>query len=152
MAARFGNLSTLEIEEIESKKDKENTKKCISKSVRALRAFLTEKGMDPEFESLNTVDLDDTLKLFYANARTEKGELYKISSFNQLRYGIMKHMFSKDVDINSEEFRKSNETFKAMKKELMRQGKGSVEHRKPISKVTSKSCMSMKESLTLTRP
>lgn len=134
MAARFGSFSTDDIEEIEQKTDKENTKKVIKKSVNALRAFLFEKNLNTDFESLSKTDLDQTLKSFYANARTEKGEFYKLSSFNQLKYGLTKHLKSKDIDITGDDFKKSTETFKAMKKDLMRRGKGSVNHRNPISK------------------
>ena len=134
MASRFGTLSFDEIAEIEKKKDTENTKKVITKSVKALRSFLHERGSNTDFESFPVNDLDDTLKQFYANARTEKGEYYKVTSYNQLRFGVMRYLKEKDIDINGEAFKKSNETFKAVKKDLVRRGKGSVEHRNPISK------------------
>ena len=111
MASRFGNLSNLDIEEIEGKVDKESTKRVLERSVRIFRAFLREKRRDESFESLSSEELDDELKSFYANARTEKGEFYKLSSFSQIRYGLTKHLAGKDINLNSEVFQKSNDMF-----------------------------------------
>ena len=132
---RFADLTSDEIRVIESNQDSSATKKVIQKAVNAFRSYLTEKKLDIAFEGYETGDLDSALKAFYANARTVKGELYKLSSYTQLKYGLTKYLLSKDVDISSELFHKSNETFKAMRKELTRNGKGDVKHRNPISEV-----------------
>ena len=135
MASRFASLSTAEIEEIEQKKNKENTKKVIKKAVKVFRSFLSEKNMPVEFEEYSTPDLDEALKSFYANARTEKGELYKVTSFNQIKYGITKYLKeTHHIDISGEDFEKSQTTFLAVKKDLVVKGKGKVEHRPPVSK------------------
>jgi hypothetical protein len=83
---------------------------------------------------LTNDDLDHQLKEFYANARTEKGELYKLSSFQQIRYGLSKHLKENDIDIDGPDFNRSNETFKAVKVDLIRKGKGEVDHYPPIEK------------------
>ena len=110
---RFASLTAEEIAGIGSNKDSDSTKKAVEKSVRALRSFLTETGKDPGFEQYEIGALDAALELFFGNARTVKGELYKVSSFNQLRYGIHKHILEKkNVDINSNtNFKKSRDTF-----------------------------------------
>ena len=63
-----------------------------------------------------------------------KGEHYKLTSFRQLRYELLTFLKDVDVDLDSDDFKKSNETFTCMKKELVRQGKGSVDHKTPIPK------------------
>ena len=92
MASCFGNLSIYEIEEIEGKLDKESTKRVIQKLAIIFRSFLREKGRDESFESLSTEELDDE-SLFMSNARTEKVEFYKLSSFNQIKYGLSKYLW-----------------------------------------------------------
>lgn len=130
---RFANLTDAEIENIEANQDSKSTKKVVEKAVRAFQAYLKEKGQDIAFESFATMDLDTALKNFYANARTIKGDLYKLSSFNQMKYGLHKYLLGKGIDTSTVAFTKSNETFKAMKKDLMRNWKGDVKHRTPIS-------------------
>ena len=134
MAGRFASLSNAEIDQIEQAKDSSNTKKVVAKSVKLLRSYLTEKGISPLFENLSNTELDSTLKEFYANARTEKGELYKVTSFKQIKYGLSKYLkTTSNVDINGPGFSKSNDTFKALQVDLTRKGKGGVEHKPPIS-------------------
>ena len=115
MASRFGNLNDDDIEEIIKNKDKKNTKKVVEKSVQVLRSYLQEKNMPDDFENLPEDELDNVLMEFYANARTKSGAFYKINSMDNLRYGISKYLKdSKSIDINSEAFSSSNESFKAV--------------------------------------
>ena len=132
--SRFATLSSEDIDLIELQKDSKNTQKVINKSVNVLRLFLTEKGADANFENSEIAQLDETLRDFYANARTEKGERYKVNSYVQIRYGISKFLKKKDIDINTPAFARSNETFKAVKVDLARKGKGGVLHKPCISK------------------
>jgi hypothetical protein len=131
--ARFGSLTSDDIDIIEDNKDSENTKKVIKKSVNILRAFLAEKGQDENFEELSNEDMDVLLKDFYANARTVKGEKYKLTSFRQIKYGIGKFLMRKEIDIDSNDFSKSNTAFKALSVDLIKQGKGDVKHKPPIA-------------------
>jgi hypothetical protein len=133
---RFASLSADEITEIESNQDSTNTKKVVDKAVRVFRSFLTEKEMNVDFETGYSVrELDGALRSFYANARTLKGKMYKMASFIQLNYGLHKYLLTKGTDTSGEEFQVSNETFKAMKKELTKIGKGDVKHRSAISDI-----------------
>jgi hypothetical protein len=131
--ARFASLTEKQIEQIEKDKDSANTKKVIAKSVKVLRSYLAEKNLSTDFESLSNAELDQVLKGFYANARTEKGDLYKCSSFKQVRYGISKHMKDNDVDIYTPDFNNSNNAFKAVMVNLTRSGKGGVDHTPAIA-------------------
>jgi site-specific recombinase XerD len=131
---RFGSLSTEDIDEIEQNKDSKNTKKVISKSVNILRSYLREKGKIEQFEDLSIDELDALLKDFYGNARTEKGEKYKLSSFRQIRYGLSKFLATKNIDIDGGEFAKSNQAFKALSVNLVKTGKGDVVHKPPIAR------------------
>jgi len=132
--ARFANLSELEIDELEQNKDAESTKKVVEKSVRTFRAFLAEKNESINFEDYNLVELKKALRLFYANARTKKGELYKVTSIVQLRYGLSKFIQSQlGYDILGAGFEDVNGSFSAMRKELTRRGKGDIVHHPPIS-------------------
>ena len=52
---------------------KQSTKTC----VRLLRDYLTEKRLNENFGIMSHSDLDAVLKIFYVEARTRKGDLYK---------------------------------------------------------------------------
>jgi hypothetical protein len=94
---------------------------------------LCEKNLSPDFECLSNAELDGVLKAFYANACTEKGELYKCTSFKQIKYGISKYLKGKDIDINTSDFNNSNSAFKAILVNLARSGKGGIDHTPTIS-------------------
>ena len=133
MATRFSCLTEEEIEELRDNRNRENTKKVVKSAVKLFKTYLLEKKEDVNFEEYTNNHLDSILSQFFANLRTEKGQLYKVNSLASIKYGIWKHMKDKGTDIDSAEFEKWQETFKAVKVRSTRQGKGSVDHKQAIS-------------------
>jgi hypothetical protein len=75
------------------------------------------------------------LKLFCANVRRDqKGELYKLNTFNQIVYALKKHLLKHDIDVDGEEFASYRETTKSMRKKISKAGKGKTVHKESISK------------------
>ena len=135
IGSRFGQLDEDDIADLERKKDKPNTKKQIQKSVRLFRKYCEETLQNKDFESLSKPDLDKTLRLFYANVRTETGDYYKKSSLESLKYGLTRYLRDEcDIDMDSDEFKGQEDAFKAVKKDLVNRGKGDIEHKQPISR------------------
>lgn len=131
---RFGDLDEESIRELEENKDSRSTKNTIKRSVKIFRAFLKENDMNDNFEDFPRENLNDALKKFYANARTEKGEHYKTNSMSALKYGLSRHLLDHNIDINDAEFSGSNQTFKAVCADLARKGKGGTQHKPAIAK------------------
>jgi hypothetical protein len=80
--------------------------------------------------------LDGLLGKFYVEARTSKGELYRGTSLETLRYGFCRHIkgFNKQVDIIKDpEFNSSNELFKTAMTEVKASGKGDIKHTPAIT-------------------
>ena len=71
---------------------------------------------------------------FYAGARTEKGELYKINSLNAIRSGLQRHLLeTRNIDIiNDDYFYDSNICFKNMLSQVRATVKGPVKHHPEI--------------------
>ena len=98
---------------------------------------MAETGRDPNFEGLSNTALDDLLRLFYAEVRTMKGELYSKSSMLCIKSSIFRHLtnppFNRHINPTSEEFSKSNKMFVGIIKKLRREGKDQATHYPPIS-------------------
>ena len=113
--SRFENVESADLLQLLENKDSKSTKSVIKGSVKILEAFCTEKRI-PNVWDLCNAELDETLQLFYAGARTKTTDLYSRKSLVSIRYGLQKH-FEKErkIDIvNGGEFKSSNKIFNAM--------------------------------------
>ena len=99
--------------------------------MRVLESFCAEKNIDNIH-----ADLNETLKKFYAGARSKTRELYSKKSLMAIRYGLQKHFEKeKGVDIvNGNEFKEANKIYSAMLIKATQEGKGTVQHKTPLSK------------------
>ena len=81
-------------------KDALNTKRSTKQAVRLFRKYLLEKEVDSNFEHFDKQTLDQTLCTFYAEARTEDGNLHKKSPLHTIRHGLNRHLNeTSEIDI-----------------------------------------------------
>ena len=112
-----------------------NTKKQISYAVKRMKMFASSAGV-PTIETMNETELDSFLAKFYAGLRKDDGSYYTKKSMRGIRYGVRRHFLAvRSIDVAKVDlFVQSNKLFKALMVKLKREGKGSVEHKIPISK------------------
>ena len=134
---RFAEISEKQLQTIVENKDAVDTKRSTNQAVKIFREYLVEKAQSNDFESFSPSELDTFLGKFYAEARNRNGELYKKSSLTTMRFGLSRHIINAlDIDIMKDlRFKNSNTIFKAVSKDLKRQGLGSVDHYPPIEVV-----------------
>lgn len=127
---RFGDSSEEEIQRLLEDKSTNNTKKATKTAVKIFRDYLREKGLDTGFEDFEKSVLNNVLKRFYVEARKRDGDFYKKSALSSIRFALGRHMqATRNIDIiNDREFRLSAEVFRAQVVELVRRGKGAIEH------------------------
>ena len=79
-------------------------------------------------KELTKEELNSLLKRFYAGARKENGEVYKMTAFNALRYGLQQHFLElKSWDIKTDSsFMECNQIFRTMQVRLKQCGKGKI--------------------------
>ena len=133
----------------------ENTKNVTKKSVFLLTQFYQHNAQDqleellgrplnrdevknlPELDlaAIHSSNLCILLSQFWLAVRTEKGELYKANSLQNIRHGINRRIKElRDFDIiQSPEFAEANVTFKAQMRELKRTGKADTTHHQPLT-------------------
>ena len=89
-SARFATLSEDDLQNIIESKDFKQTKSVIEHSVNILKAYCESKNIAfTEVESSYTdKELCALLQVFYAEARTQTGNLYAKKSMQTMRYGI----------------------------------------------------------------
>jgi hypothetical protein len=133
--SRFATVNDLEFNRILREKDAANTRRATETAVRTFRAYLREKGLSEDFESLPIPELNSIISRFFAEARQENGDLYRRSSMFSIRHGLNRYLATKSIDlIHNPAFREANDTFLAVVKELKRQGLGSIDHYPPMDR------------------
>ena len=132
---RFASLDAAQISALIASKDSKSTQNCIKSATKLFREYLISIDCQADFENYAKDELDKNLSFFYANVRTNAGQMYKKKALDSIKYGISRYLKDKDVDINTDAaFIGSRETLKAVTKELKRQGFGSVEHKAVLTK------------------
>ena len=128
---RFEAIQEEELLNLLENKDSQNTKRVVKGAVKLFDLFCSEKNID-----FINKDLNETLKKFYAGARSKSREFYSKKSLMAIRYGLQKHFEKeKGVDIvNGNEFKEANKSFSAMLIRIKQEGKGTVQHKSPLSK------------------
>nr|XP_054760698.1 uncharacterized protein LOC129266966 [Lytechinus pictus] len=131
-ASRFASLGEEQSEEIIDQKDARSTKRVITLTENVLKAYCEHKGFTIQ-ETITSAELSNFLLSFYAEVRRSNGELYSKRSMITLRYGLQRHFSKFGFNIvNDPEFREANDMFHAVL--LKNEGKGSVDHKEPITK------------------
>ena len=99
--------------------------------------WLECSGKNPEFETLPVQDLNDMLRKFYAEMRSQDGKRYGRASLSGIRAAVNRHLnspqFHRNINVMQDrEFNSSNNLYKAMLKQLKSSGLDRVEHKMPI--------------------
>ena len=95
MARRFANITSDELLQLQKKQNAKNTDRATKFGVNLLQRYLVEVGNPTKVEDFEPHKLNDILVGFYARARTEKGELYKLNSMKNLRFSIQRFYLEK---------------------------------------------------------
>ena len=83
-----------QLEEMSEKKFKKNTVYVTKTAVNTFTTFCKELGLEDDIHKLSKEELGETLKKLYVGATKTDGELYKLTAFNALRYGLSRHIES----------------------------------------------------------
>ena len=134
---RFLQISEEQLQTIVENKHAVNAKRCTNQAMTFCRKYLAEKAQSNDLESFSRSELDTFLGKFYAEARNRNGKLCKKSSLTTMRFGLSRHINNAlDIDIMKDlRFKNFNTIFKAVSKDLKRQGLGSVDHYPPVEVV-----------------
>ena len=133
---RFGSSTDEDISKILDKKDALSTKKATKSSLMCIQQYIIEKNNEINFDNYNTQELSSLLVNFYADARKNNGEKYKLSTLKSIRFGLALHFSSEhNIDIIKDPVsRKANDVFQAVNVGLKRIGLAKVDHTPPIEK------------------
>ena len=135
-STRFAEVSDDMIEEMNKKKRRKSTESSTKTQTNILKNYLKEishpKASD--LESFEKQELAETLKRFYIAARKSDGNLYKLTAFRSIKYGLARFSEEKkNFDIvNDVEFKEANIICGRMEEKLKECGKGKVDHYEEI--------------------
>ena len=85
---RFASVSEEEIKRLKEERHAINTRKATESAMRTLSAYVKEKNIDFDPETVTKTELNAILERFFVEARKENGEHYKKSGLQSLRSGI----------------------------------------------------------------
>ena len=127
-------------EEVEEKQRSLQNKSIKSKEKTAIehfKAYLQWAGEDLDFFNFPEDKLDAYLSTFWFNICSNAGELYKVKTLEGIRYSLNRalkdHGAKFDITSKSSTFQTSIHAFEDVKKELKKEGKGTVTHRPEIT-------------------
>ena len=135
---RFKLHTDTELEDKQQSLQNKNTLKNEKKAEKAFKLFLTESGADPNFYVFTEKELDSHLCKFWFAARTEKGNLYRVSSLENMRHSLNRALkrYGHEFDITKPQctsFTKSIKAFRDACAELKQQGQGYMENMPEIT-------------------
>ncbi|XP_075463623.1 uncharacterized protein LOC142498885 [Ascaphus truei] len=118
-------------------RDCKNTKIVIKTSLSVFKDYLrTRQLLLSQVEEYDKEQLNAVLCQFYVGVRKPSGDYYARKSLISFRYGLQKHFYRLNgMDIlHDSTFRNANCTLAAVLAQLKSEGKGEVQHKKPLSK------------------
>ena len=133
MSTRFVHVTVDDVNNLKKKDVSKSTNAGTSNALKTFLSFCTEMNV----YSINVIEkeeLRDVLTRFYAGARTEKGEFYKVNSMQAIRNGLQRHFLeTRKIDIiNDDFFRETNSCFHNILKKIRSSTKGQVKHHAEI--------------------
>ena len=143
MTKRYKNVDLNTINEMSKPKYSKNT---LYSNISALNNF--ESFAKEFYPNYNLEDLPGILKHFYLSINTQKGESYKVSSLNQIKYALRRQfqeIYKIDI-VNDPEFKECNTVFKNVVLDLKKDGKGDVHH---FQDLTVEDCEKIVKSLDI---
>ena len=109
---RFGSATIDEIRQKRENISAKATKKSNAKAARALRDYLKFRGKPENFEAVSKDCLNEVLSHFYINVRKMDGGKCKVSSLENLRFGLNRHLQTDHrIDLMDEDFSKFQREF-----------------------------------------
>jgi hypothetical protein len=128
--SRFKKVTQQDLKELALHQNAKNTVRSTKFGVKLFESYLSECGITGNIEDMMPIELNDHLAPFYAAARKEDGELYKLNSMKSVRSSIQRHYLQKrNVDlIEDSQFASSNLVFSNILRRIKEAGKGDTEH------------------------
>ena len=128
--SRFVSYTDAQLKELTIKNLSKNTTASTKVGVSLLQKFCMGTGIDFNTETKSKEKLNMLLMKFFAGARTEKGEQYKINSLMSFRNSLQRYfMDTENINIfDDETFIESNAIFNNILREAKKMGKGDTEH------------------------
>lgn len=136
--SRYVPISPNELGCIANSRHEPNTLKQTTWAVSCFEAWLKERNIKVDFETITKPELGSVLREFYATIRTAKGDMYGISSYAGLRAGLNRHINEPPVGrawnlMQDTEFTAANNVFRGILKQIRKAGKDRSNHHPIIS-------------------
>ena len=133
---RFAAVSDDDIEVLSKTKYRRNTETMTKYTLNLFQQFLEEFYPQFSVETISKEDFIPILKHFYASIKTGLGSSFSMSSLNQIKYSLRRHILDlRKIDITNDPlFSEVNITFKNVLKKVIEEGKGIVKHHEDINK------------------
>lgn len=134
-------LKTLEQSAVSS-----STTSQTNKWVNKFRRFLQENHAPSEFEQFDASALNDYLRLFYSELKTDNGLFYAPASLICIRAALHRHLTSPEVNkrldiLHGEDFRRANGVLKGMVKSYLTSNQEKVV---PFERITDDDLIKLK--------
>ena len=120
-SSQDSNLDENELDNIITQSKPENTKKCTNWGFHKFQRWAEKRNIVVDFKTITPNELNEILRKFYAEVKSEKGTMLTPSSMTGIRAAIMRTIlsppYSRNMNIISDrEFATANDMFSAKAK------------------------------------
>nr|XP_055042974.1 uncharacterized protein LOC129429980 isoform X2 [Misgurnus anguillicaudatus] len=135
---RSAAVTAANLDNLEKTRHENNTVRQTVWTVNCFKSWLAEKQLNIDLKRIEKSQMNSVLRDFYGSIRTNKGELYGISSYPSLRSALNRHIneppFSREWNLMQDsEFTSANNVFKGVVKQIRRSGADKTSHYPPMS-------------------
>ena len=133
---RFVLMTDDDLQELLDNRSSDKTKNCIKRAVKLFSEYTIARNSSlADVEQLSIQDLDVYLSRYFAELRETDGSYYKRNTILATRYGLQQHLKNiRGFDIVvDKEFKSFKEMFSAILVNLKAPGKGTVDHKLPLT-------------------
>ena len=157
VAKRFADVNDQDVENVLSSRVPRATRETTRQWLTVFDSYLKANKIVGNLDTATKEEISEILCKCYVGLRTQKGEYYQRASYAGFRVALNRHLLKRNINIISDpSFRRANEVFDSVLKQLQREGNlKPTDHKDEISKQDMDKIDSLftrtKDTTTLTR-
>ena len=135
--SQSSDLDKQALDEIENKAQAINTRKATAWGLKKIEKWSLKRNIKIDYEVISPTELNEILRKFYAEVKTEKGKKLTPSALTGIRAAIHRHITSAPISRNmnilqGSEFVTANKMFEAQCKLYSKEMNEKPKHKSPI--------------------
>ena len=136
-SSQNSDLDNEQLDEIEQKAQAKNTKRATEWGVKKFEKWCEKRKITVDLKTVSPMDLSEILRRFFAEVKTERGQVLTPSALTEIRAAIHRHLtcapLSRNINIlQDSKFISANKMFEAKAKLFTKENNAKPKHKSSI--------------------